>query len=219
MRIGTPFGRFYNCEGKYYPSVTTVLSKMSDDDGLQQWRDRVGEEEANKITKQSTDRGTELHLMIEKYLQGEEYKPRYPFVKFMFPTIKPYLDRITDVKCQEYPLYSHKLKLAGTVDCVGSYEGLPSIIDFKNSNQNKTKEDIWNYFTQTTLYSVMFKERFGLTYPNLVVIMATEKMKGLVFVDHVSNYLDDALTLMKNFYKKYKNELSQDSILNRDREA
>lgn len=215
-RIETDFGRFYKCEGEYYPSVTTMISKMSDTSGLDTWRKFVGEEEANKISRQSTDRGTELHLKIEKYLKKEEYDPRFPMVKWMFSTIKPYLDKISEIHLQEEFLYSKKLRVAGAVDCVGKYEGEGAIIDFKNSNKMKDKDDIKNYFIQTTLYSIMYRERFQLTLPNIVIIMATESMKPLIFKDKASNYIDETLLLVKNFYKKYNNDIKQKSLFIRN---
>lgn len=204
-----PNGRFYDCgNGNWYPSVTTFLSRMLDKSGLDEWRKRVGDEAANRISKQSTDRGTELHSYCEHYLQGLDFTPKYPMVKTMFKTIKPYLDKITDVKGLEKSLHSDKLKLAGTADCIATYDGLPAIIDFKNSNSMKSKDDILGYFLQTSIYAVMWKERTGLDYPNLVIIMATEQNRPLLFVEHARDYLPTALKLLKDFHnERYTNKI------------
>lgn len=198
-----PDGRFYDCgNDNWYPSVTTMLGKVMDHSGLDVWRNRVGDAQANKITKQSTDRGSELHDYIEHYLQGLDFKPKYPMVNWMFRSIKDELDQISDIKGLELRLHSDKLKLAGTTDCIGTYRGLNAVIDFKNSNRHKSKEDILSYFIQTTAYSVMYHERTGVLYPHLVIIMATEQNKGLVFVEHIKNYLDLTLKLVKDFHTK-----------------
>lgn len=122
-------------------------------------------------------------------------------VKWMFQTIKPHLDKITDIIGTEIRMHSDKLQLAGTADCVGTYDGLKAIIDFKNSNHVKSKEDIFSYFLQTTIYSVMVKERFNVLHPHLVIIMATEQNKALVFKEHIKDYLPQALELIKKFHK------------------
>lgn len=123
-------------------------------------------------------------------------------VKWMFQTIKPHLDKISDIRGTELRMHSDKLRLAGTADVVGHYDGLPSIIDFKNSNHMKSKEDIFGYFLQTTIYSVMVHERFGVLHPHLVIIMATEQNKALVFREHMKDYLPQALQLIKKFHKE-----------------
>jgi genome maintenance exonuclease 1 len=200
-RLENETGRYYDCgNGKWYPSVTTMLGKVMDHTGLDIWRNRVGEVQADKITKQSSDRGTELHDYIEHYLKNEPFSPKFPMVKWMFTAIKKDLDLITNIKGLELRMHSDKLKLAGTTDCVGEYKGLKSIIDFKNSNRMKTKDEILGYFIQTTIYSIMYYERYGLLYPNLVIIMATEQNKGLIFVDHIKNYMDLTLKLVKEFH-------------------
>lgn len=196
-------GRYYDCgNGNWYPSVTTMLGRVLDHSGLDEWRARVGEAEAHKVSKQSIDRGNELHTYAEHYLQGLDYTPKYPMVKWMFTSMKPHLDKISNIKGIEMRMHSDKLRLAGTTDCVGTYEDLNAIIDFKNSNYPKTKEDILGYFIQTTTYSIMYHERTGVLYPNLVIIMATQQNQCLVFKEHIRDYLDLTLGLVKQFHSQ-----------------
>lgn len=204
-------GRFYYCgENNFYPSVTTFLNYVLDKSGIEQWRLAVGEAEANRITKQSTDRGTELHRLCEMYLKNEPVETKYPMVRQMFGQLKPHLNKITNIKGLELSLHSDKLRLAGTADCVGDYEEIPSIIDFKNSNQQKSEDDILGYFIQTTLYSVMVKERLGIECKQLVILMACQTGRTLVFKKRVRDYLPIALELLKKFYREnsgFKNKI------------
>lgn len=50
-----------------YPSMTTILGETKDKSGIDRWRDRVGHEEADRISHLSMNRGTILHRLIELY--------------------------------------------------------------------------------------------------------------------------------------------------------
>lgn len=202
-RIENEDGRFYFCGGNnFYPSVTTFLNYVLDKSDIEAWRKWVGDSVANKITKQSTDRGTELHRLAELYLKGEPTETKYPMVRQMFRQLRPHLDKITDIVGLEMSVHSDKLRLAGSADVVGSYDGVPSIIDFKNSNQDKTADDILGYFLQTTLYAAMVKERTGLDHLQLVILMASKTGRTWVFEKRVKDYLPIALKLLKKFYRE-----------------
>ena len=119
-------------EGKKLPSVTTVVGAQKKQSILE-WRKRVGEEVANKISRQATSRGTNMHTMCEYYLNNETKPPDnvMPDAKEMFISIKPYLNKINNIHYQEVGLWSNELGLAGRVDCIGEYDGVLSVIDFK----------------------------------------------------------------------------------------
>ena len=71
-RTDSPDGRRYlTLDGNAYPSVTTVLSILSEE-SIAKWRKRVGEEEANRIGGRAAARGTAVHSLIEKYLRNEQ---------------------------------------------------------------------------------------------------------------------------------------------------
>lgn len=174
--------RYYDTPDGLFPSITTVLGYGSES-YLSDWRERVGEAEANKITRQACNRGTRLHKFCEDYLQNKELEFKTPFDKFLFLSIKRYLDQINDIYAQEAPLYSKKLGIAGTVDCVGAFDGVLSIIDFKTSADIKQKGWIESYFMQTTAYAGMWFERTGVAIKQLVIIIATESGDGQVFIE------------------------------------
>ena len=136
-------GRTYtDPAGNSYPSITTVLSILSEE-AIQRWRARVGEEEANRISKQASTRGTTVHNIFEKYVNNDpDYlKGVMPHNIQTFKDAQKTLDEsITKVYCQEAPLYSKHLGVAGRVDCVGQWNGVDSIIDYKTSKKLKKKE-------------------------------------------------------------------------------
>ena len=132
--------RYYiDQKGEAYPSVTTVVGLRSKEQ-IKLWRQRVGEETANKISTTAAKRGTQFHQHVEDYLRKEK-----PFIEFenilqeqMFSAVRPVLDEVVPLAL-EAPLYSTNLKMAGRVDCVGMFDGKLCIIDFKSSS--KPKED------------------------------------------------------------------------------
>ena len=199
----TNSGRDYlTPDGSLYPSVTTVLSILNEDI-IKAWRQRVGEEEANRISGKASNRGTRVHSIVEKYLNNEDTVKFLPHIRQSLENLKPVLNNIETIYGLEVLLYSHYLGLAGRCDCIGKYKGVPSIIDFKTSRYIKKKEKISNYFAQGAAYSIMWEERTGLVAPNIVIIMDVDHEKPLVFVEHRDNWTK-LLTETIEEYKKRK---------------
>lgn len=182
--------------GKVVPSVTTVLSQKTDKSHIEAWKARVGEEEAARVSFMANSRGTIIHEMIEKYLLNEELpKKIMPSSKMMFRDMKKYLDRISTVYGLEYMLYSENLNSAGTADCLGVFDGVPSIIDFKTSK--RIKKDAWinNYYYQATAYSIMVEELLNIKLEQIVIIMGVDAEHALLFVKHRDEYIDQVREL------------------------
>ena len=196
----TNSGRTYiTPDGKSYPSITTVLSILNEDI-IKAWRQRVGEEEANRISGKAANRGTRVHSIVEKYLNNEDTVKFLPHIRQSLENLKPVLNNIETIYGLEVPLYSHHLGLAGRCDCIGKYNGVTSIIDFKTSRYIKKKEKISNYFAQGAAYSIMMEERTGLVAPNIVIIMDVDHEKPLVFVEHRDNWTK----LLKDTIQEYR---------------
>jgi genome maintenance exonuclease 1 len=201
-----PNGRKYLApNGISYPSVTTVLSILSEE-SIQRWRARVGEEEANKISYRASTRGTAVHAIIEKYLDNDpEFKKDYmPDILGSFSDLQPILDnRIGAIYAQEAALYSDHLGLAGRVDCVAEFDGVLSIVDFKTSRKAKKKEWIEGYFIQESAYAIMWEERTGMPIVNLVTVITVDNDEPQVFVEHRDNWAPKLLETI-NEYKRRK---------------
>jgi hypothetical protein len=198
----TPTGRFYYPPtGEKYPSVTTVLS-VQDKSGLDEWKARVGEEEAKKIGFRATTRGTEVHLIAEEYIDNKvDYtKGKMPINVAMFNQIKSLLDNNLDnIWFQEAPLYSHFIRVAGRVDLIAEWQGKLSIIDFKTSRKLKKQEWIKGYFMQESFYAVAFEERVGKPISQLVTVVMTDENIPQVFVEKRDNHIHDFIALRKKY--------------------
>jgi genome maintenance exonuclease 1 len=110
---------------------------------------------------------------------------------------------VNNVRALEYPLYSDTLKLAGTVDCVAEYDGVISLIDFKTAKARKNKEDITNYFLQTTIYSFMIQELYGIKIENLVIIMGLDwEDKVQIFKESRKNWIPLLTETLKSIKPK-----------------
>jgi len=162
--------------GSKLPSVTTVVGAQKKQ-AIMEWRRRVGEEVANKISRQATSRGTNVHTLCEKYLNNEELGEMMPDAFEMFRSLKPLLNRINNIHYQEVALWSEQLGLAGRVDCIGEFDGVLSVIDFKTSKKIKTVEKVEDYWWQTTAYALFYEEIVGIPINDLVIIMAVENDK------------------------------------------
>jgi hypothetical protein len=192
-------------EGKDYPSITTVLSILSEDH-IREWRNRVGEEEANRISGKAAVRGTAVHEIIEKYINNDpNFKEGYtPYILSSFLDVKKILDdRIGVVYSQEAALYSDYLGVAGRVDCVAEFDGKLSIIDFKTSKKTKKREWITNYFMQESAYAIMWEERTSLPITQLVTIIAVDSEEPQVFIEHRDDWAPKLLETI-NEYKRRK---------------
>lgn len=189
----TDSGRLYATPtGERYKSITTVLSNHGKQ-AIMEWRERVGAEEANKISGKASRRGTRVHKICEDYINNEisEMKMQMliPDLKELFFKIKPIIDEsLGDVYSQEQALYSHRLKIAGRVDLIGYWNGKLSVIDFKTSTKQKEESYIQNYFMQCTAYALMFSELTGIWIDDIVVLIATEEGPAQVFERQIHDY-------------------------------
>jgi genome maintenance exonuclease 1 len=199
----TDSGRMYvTPEGNKYPSVTTVIGAKSKKSILE-WRKRVGEAEANRISSRAASRGTSLHSMNEDYLNNvfdeEKYKTKV-LPLFMFKHLKPFLDKINNIHVLEGALYSDKLKLAGRVDCIAEYENELAIIDFKSSTEPKKREWIENYIAQECAYAMMYYERTGIKVKKLVTLIACEDGEIQVFQEYdIMKYMKVLMTYIDHW--------------------
>jgi len=179
----TPGCRLYQVpSGEWVPSITSVTSFYNRDIFIK-WRKRVGIEEANRITKKATTRGTDFHEAAQAYLENKElnWDDYRPATKFMFHHAAPYLDKINNIHAIERTLYSEYLGLAGRVDCIAEYEGELAVIDFKTSEKIKPEKWLENYFVQETFYAAAYYELTGIPVKKLITLMVTPSGEVKVF--------------------------------------
>ena len=204
VQVNARGGRYYETPtGAKYPSVTSV-TRLHNQESIQAWKDKVGEEEANKISRRALARGNKIHSLAEKYLLNEGDLSD-DFSRADFGQMIPYLDKINNIRCLETQLYSDHLQTAGTVDCIGEYDGKLSVIDFKTSAKLKKREWVKDYFMQCSAYAVMYEERTGTPIERLLLIINVED-EGIQLMDSKrDDHIDDFLDLRETFRKMKEN--------------
>jgi len=225
--------RYYIIEENKYPSVTTVLGAMTDSSGLDAWRKRVGEEEADRISKFSANRGTVMHQMIEYFLGSEknsqterlkeaqtliiEFAKEEGFTEeeldmgrrlFYSFYNNGFFDKISKIVSIEETLYSHQMGgYAGRVDNI--YENAKAhllILDFKTSRKRKKKDWIKNYFLQISAYFMAYWEMHGIKPHGGEIWIAVENDEPQIFEitwEDIQEYGKEFLGMVKEYHKLY----------------
>lgn len=188
-------------------SITSVTSHFNKEIFVN-WRKKVGNEEAERITKAATSRGTDMHTLVENYLYNRDLPPVQPLSDFLFKIAKTELNKINNIHCLEGALYSKKLGVAGTTDCIGEHNGELAVIDFKTSKKPKPREWIAHYFVQAMFYGMAYYEMTGTPIKKLVIIMACENGECVLYeerdlkkymklvVEYIKKFVNDRLELM-----------------------
>ena len=195
--------RYYTLpSGKKAPSITSITSFYNRQTFIN-WRKKVGEEQANKITKVATDRGTKFHDLVEKYLSNEDVnslKDVLPTTKARWIAARESLNKIDNIHALEKPLYSEYFGIAGRVDCIAEYEGELAVIDFKTSKKIKPEKWLQNYFVQETAYACMYYEMTGISVKKIVTLMVADN--GDVKVYEKTNK-SDYIKLLTKYIKEF----------------
>lgn len=174
-RLNTDEGRKYNTPSGNLPSVTTILSATSDKEWLENWRKWIGEQKANEITLEAATAGTFMHENLENRLIGKEDHLGTMPIRVLGRNMADVIQSngwpdIDEVWGQEVNLFYTGL-YAGTSDLVGSYKGIPSIMDYKNSRRDKTWDTIDDYKLQLAAYALAHNDMYG-----------TDIRHGVIFV-------------------------------------
>lgn len=205
-QVNTETGRYYKTPaGLLYPSVTTVTGLIGKE-AIKQWRKRVGDEEANRISAKATKRGTKVHALCEHYIAGHDIDgSKYSITDLdSFVGLKRIIDQHLDnIHLQEVRLYSDFLKMAGTVDCIGEYAGRLAIVDFKTASKPKQKDYITNYFCQAAAYAIMYEERTGIAVPYIVIIISVDDDHPQVFTEKRDDYVDQLVEIRSKYTELY----------------
>jgi len=210
--------RFYNTPTGFYPSITTVLGVRKDKKiGLAKWRERVGNDVANHIMRTAAARGTAVHSMVEDFLNNKNVlKEDFAFLPWcLFSQLQPTLKaKVNNIYAQEAGLWSEKYRLAGRVDCIAEWDGVPSIIDFKTSRSERKDDYNFEYYMQASAYAEMFEERTGIEINQIVILVVTED--GLVqeFVKDKKDYLQDLVETIDLFTEEWLKENAESNAIN-----
>ena len=192
--------------GKHAASVTTMLGYFKRKQ-IQEWRNRVGHEEANKISAKASSRGTKIHNLLEKYLDNVPVKTLtenlMPDIKQNFLDIRADVDRIDNIHYIEASLYSEKMLLAGRTDVIGEFDGTLSVIDFKTSRKEKKEEHIQDYFQQATAYALMYEERTDIVIDQIVIMIVSDDLvKPQIFIRSKEDYIEPLFDKILTYHRE-----------------
>lgn len=209
-------GRWYLTPHGAMPSITTILGFTETPEkkaSLKRWQDSLGMEKAAQVSKTATDRGTNVHLLAERFLKGQQVdlpidgKP-VPFADLeSFNALKMELKKIDEVWGQECALYSKEVELAGRCDCVGTYKGLPVIIDFKTASRIKNHSDIGNYKVQLAFYGLAHNEMFGTDIQDGIILMVSHTGFPQKFMVKLADHLPELRKRAASFWLAAVNSL------------
>tara|TARA_A100001388_G_C28751260_1_gene492334 strand:- start:601 stop:1263 length:663 start_codon:yes stop_codon:yes gene_type:complete len=200
--------RLYKTPDGDFPSVTTILDKTKDKTFLFEWRKRVGEEEANRISKEAAGLGTVFHKHLENYIDNEE-RPNgsnfvYKLAKDMSDIIiEKGLSNVDEVWGSEIGLYYPGL-YAGTTDLVGTHKGDPAIIDYKSTKNPKKEEWVEDYYLQCCAYAMAHNELFETTINKAVILMCSRNLQYQEFIiegKKFEEYCEKWTERLDEFYK------------------
>ena len=181
MRSLVSGSRMYAVNQEKLPSVTSILQATQSEEkkaSLANWKARVGITEANRIKNDASNRGTSMHVFLEKYLLGQlnlelleeqDNKSKKMADKIIEQGIR---DKLSEIWGTEATLY-YPGKYAGTCDACGVYEGQETIIDFKQSNKPKKEEWIEDYYLQLGAYSLAHNIVYNSRITQGIVLLCT----------------------------------------------
>jgi hypothetical protein len=196
--------RHYVTPNGKYASITTILGSFNKQ-RLFDWRKKVGEEEATRISTRASSRGTKTHSLCEQYLNNKaiDYSDFANTIALdCFISIKPFLDNINNIHYLECALYSDRLKVAGRCDAIAEYDGVLSIIDYKTSTRLKTEEDIQDYFLQATFYAMAYYELTGIKINQIIIIIAVEDDNPQIFIKDINSYIKILIGKVKCYHSR-----------------
>lgn len=206
-------GRVYQCPAGHYPSITTVLGGTEPPEkkaSLENWRNSLGHQKADEVSRKAAAHGTNVHLLAERYLKGEKVeapidgKPIPQPDLNAFNALKLKLNKVDEVWGQEVALYSDMLQVAGRCDLVGKYKGIPAIVDFKTASRVKKREDIRNYELQLTFYAIAHNEMFETDIKTGIILMVAETGFPMEFEVDLLDHYEELGQRVEAFHSRHK---------------
>lgn len=205
---------FYEIDGERYPRVTTVCAIMANN-GLAFWRGRVGNVEADRISREAMDLGTRAHKAVEQFVKRQtcccaercENQPCIGFLASMrtdiVPIVEAYIhwhaEHVRAIVASEKLSVSRLHKFAGTVDLVAVLDDdeTPTVIDIKTSN---SVSETWGL--QTAAYQLALDEE-GIECARRVIVQLPSKEPGVCYAHDLTDHDRDQRAFI-NALKLYK---------------
>ena len=195
--------RHYAIGDSKLPSVTTILQATQSEEKkaiLEQWKQRVGTDNAEVIKNTAANRGSIMHRILESYLLGQRHADLSDLGQQAGVMAQIIYDEglkgsMNEIWGTELTLYYPGL-YAGASDLAGIYEGRESIMDFKQANKPKRKEWITDYFLQLAAYATAHNQVYGTNINSGTILMCTKDnyfqkftVSGQEFQKHMWDWL------------------------------
>lgn len=155
------------------PSVTSVASACSSPGkiaALMNWRKKVGDEEANRRTRNAVDRGNWLHGVLEDFWNGEDIQAHLDshedYVPY-FESIAGFLEQVDSPLLIESAIawYDHAQEIgySGTFDMLAKMNsGNYALLDWKTSYKQKPDTQLADYRMQLGAYVQAIEQMYGI---------------------------------------------------------
>jgi hypothetical protein len=181
----------------------------------------VGHAEADRISKDATDRGELVHAFVEWMYRCDLDGDAARTIEALGATSIRLSNRFgptgvqmardlyraskrgcpaSDVWCQETALWSASRRYAGRVDMVGLWHGVPSIVDYKTSTKPKREEWITDYYLQTAAYALAHDELFGSDIQQVVILITCATGELQTFMSDVRPWVSQLEDRLSAFY-------------------
>ena len=184
-QINEDNGRIYDVAGFRLPSVTSILSRTKDHGFLKQWREKVGDKEADRIMNLSSVRGTAMHKYLESHITEVGYEDLTDTGKqaktMAEKVVELGLAAIDEYYGSEVTMYYPGL-YAGQTDLVCIHDGKDAIVDFKQANRPKREEWIDDYKLQIAAYAMAHDYVYNSTIEKGVIMVCTPDLYYQEFI-------------------------------------
>lgn len=190
-----------------YPGVTKILGATKDDTFLIQWRERIGDEEADRIVEESKKIGTSLDSLVMQYLDKEKKFLQEEYVNEpgydLFRQLKQPLTRVEPIALQ-MKVWSDKLKVMGFLDILAFMDGELTLIDIKNTKKTKKRAYVEDYFLQCTMYCMMLHDLLGIEVKRIALLIADRSNTvPQIFVERTSTYVRQAIRRVHEYHGSF----------------
>lgn len=175
--------RFYRRNGKYYPSVSSILNYFPKNQFFHSWLKDVGHN-SEIIANKAAGEGTQVHNAVEAFLHGEEltWIDEYGNAKYnldVWRMILKFADfwntHKPELIATEYHLFSDEYEYAGTADLVVKLFDNIWLLDLKTSNSLHTSYDL-----QLAAYAQAWNETHNekVTHTGILWVKANTRGEG-----------------------------------------
>jgi hypothetical protein len=210
--------RFYRRDGKYYPSVSSILNYFPKNQFFHSWLKDVGHN-SDIIASKAAGEGTQVHNAVEAFLNGEEitWIDEYGNAKYnldVWRMILKFADfwntHKPELIATEYHLFSDEHEYAGTADLVVRLFDNIWLLDLKTSNSLHTSYDL-----QLAAYAQAWNETHNekVTHTGILWVKANtrgegkgDKIQGKGWELKVISDIETNFKMFKNIQEIYKLE-------------